>query len=149
MVRFALAAALASGCVAHGGATVGIRASGKPTIGWHAGAGSFGSLVVGQSYSSEGAFTYGGIHGWYPLLFESDDDGHREAHVGLLVGGGAGPRGRGFVAGADARYFVGDYVGEGDQYAGACATLGVRLLGEELEVFAALQAMWLNYGGGD
>ena len=147
----ALAALLGlSGCVAHGGATVGFRPGNRTlSFGWQAGAGSYVEVLVGQSYASGRAFSYGAAHGWLPA-HETAGNGngwdHRETHLGAMLGGGWGPRGGAAVFGADVREFVGAYCCDYDGYRGLAATGGIRFLGGEAELYVGASAMVEYFG---
>jgi hypothetical protein len=139
-----------SGCVMHGGATIGIRQSGRVAYGWQAGGGTFAELVAGQSYAGGHAFTYGAVHGWLPEHIDStgQDDGtwgHREYHGGLTLGAGKGVHGGGAVFGIDGSGFAGDHFGEEANYGGVQLTAGFRVIDDELELYAAGEASMISY----
>jgi len=139
-----------SGCVAHAGATVGIRPGNRTlSFGWQAGAGSYVELLVGQSYATGRAFNYGAVHGWLPAR-ETTGNGngwdHRETQLGAMLGGGWAPRGRAAVVGADVREFVGAYCCHSDGYRGVAAIGGIRFLGGEAELYVGASAMVEYFG---
>jgi len=139
-----------SGCVAHGGATIGIRQSGRVSYGWQAGAGTLAELVAGQTYAGGHAFTYGAVHAWMPDETSSYYDsagplGHRETRGGLTLGGGKGVHGAGVVMGVDGGAFLGERFGEDENYRGVQLSVGVRVIDDELELYAAAEASVITY----
>lgn len=147
---------VASGCVAHGGATIGIRQSGKVSYGWQAGAGTVGELVVGQSRVDGRAFTYAGLHGWGPVVLEEGDSGGglHETQLGMTLGvGGGGGHGAEPVVGIDVAEFIGARDHEDESvFTGAAAIIGVRVIDGEGEMYVGAELRHADYSildGGD
>ena|SRR5258705_10679110 len=148
-------AVVASGCVAHGGAFVGIRSSGKVSYGWQAGAGTLLEGVVGQSCVRGRAFTYAAAHGWMPVVARegSDAGGLRQADIGLMLGAGGSGHGADLAFGLDSTAFAGarDDM-DHSVFTGAALTAGIRIVDGEGEAYVGAELRHVDYSvfdGGD
>jgi hypothetical protein len=129
-----------AGCIAHAGPTVGWRAKQGFAIGWHGGIGATAlEVIAGESYAKGRALSYGGVGGRY---VRDDPTSGAAWTVGGMVGVGTdGRRGSGVVAveGAGFAPIDRDHASRW----GGSVTLGVRLLGGEVEVFVRPELMYL------